>query len=75
MQNNLKITNKRTHLIFSNIEDKNKAIDFLLKMNINFQGILKNPVLTVAPSKYIGQYLDLYLPQHIAGSTFNYKSY
>jgi len=69
----MKITNKKTHLIFSTIEDKNKAIDFLLSLNLNFQGIVRKPVITVAPSVYLKKYLDLYLSSHIAGSTFNYK--
>ena len=69
----MKITNKKTHLVFSTMEDKKQAIDFLLKMNIPFQGILKKPVLTVAPSRYLKGYLDLYLPSHIAGTSFNYK--
>lgn len=68
-----KITNKRTHLVFCNMKDKEQAVDFLLKMNIPFQGIIRKPVLTVAPSKYIKGYLDLYLPEHIAGTSFNYK--
>lgn len=69
----MKLTHKRTHLIFPTMEDKRKAEDFLLKLGVNFQGILRKPVLTVAPSKYIKGYLDLYLPDHIAGSSFNYK--
>lgn len=75
MTNNtpVKITNKKTHLIFYNNEEKELAVDFLLKMKIPFTGILKKPVLTVAPSKYLKNFLDLYLPTHIAGSSFNYK--
>lgn len=69
----MKITNKRTHLVFQNMEDKRKAEDFLLATNCNFQGIVRKPVLTVAPSKYLKLYLDLYLPEHIAGTSFNYK--
>jgi len=69
----VKITNKKTHLIFEGMEDKKQAVDFLLKMNIPFTGLLKKPVLTVAPSKYKKQHLDLYLPSHIAGTSFNYK--
>lgn len=55
------------------MEDKKTAVDFLLKMGINFSGILRKPVLTVAPSNYVKHYLDLYLPEHLAGSTFKYK--
>jgi len=69
----IKITNKKTHLVFPSMEDKKQAVDFLLKMQIPFTGILKKPVLTVAPSRYLKGYLDLYLPEHIAGSSFNYK--
>ena len=70
----MKLTNKRTHLIFGSMADKRQAEDFLLKTNCNFQGIVRKPVLTVAPSKYIKGYLDLYLPEHIAGTSFNYKN-
>lgn len=70
----MKLTNKRTHLVFSNMEDKKKAVDFLLAINCNFSGILRKPVLTVAPSKYMKKHLDLYLPDHIAGTSFNYKN-
>lgn len=70
----MKLTNKRTHLIFWNMEDKKQAIDFLLKTNCPFQGIIRKPVLSVAPSRYMKRYLDLYLPQHISASTFNYKT-
>ncbi len=69
----MKLTNKKTHLIFYCMADKIQAEDFLLKMNVNFSGIIGKPVLTIAPSKYIKQDLDLYLPEHIAGTSFNYK--
>ena len=55
------------------MEDKKQAVDFLLKMGIPFTGIIRKPVLSVAPSKYIRQYLDLYLPEHIAATCFNIK--
>jgi hypothetical protein len=70
----MKLTNKKTHLVFRSLDDKRKAEDFLLKMNINFQGIIRKPILTVSPSKYIRYYLDLYLPEHIAGTSFNIKN-
>ena len=69
----MKLTNKETHLLFNSMQDKSKAVDFLLKMGIKFRGLLNKPVLTVAPSNYCKHYLDLYLPEHIGGSTFNYK--
>ncbi len=70
----MKITNKRTHLLFRSIKDKETAITFLLGMNIPFEGILRKPYLSVAPSKYVKGYLDLYLPEHIAATSFNYKN-
>jgi len=69
----MKLTNKKTVIVFPKLEDKKEAENFLLKMNIPFQGIVRKPVLFVAPSRYFKKYLDLYLPQHIAASTFNYK--
>jgi len=69
----IKITNKQTHLVFETMADKKEAENFLLKMNLPFSGIIRKPVLTVAPSRYLKNYLDLYLPQHIAGTSFNYK--
>jgi len=69
----MKLTNKKTHLVFPCMEDKKTAVDFLLKMGIKFSGILRKPILTVAPSNYVRHYLDIYLPEHLAGSTFNYK--
>jgi hypothetical protein len=69
----MKLINKQTHLVFETMQDKKSAVDFLLKMEIPFRGILRKPVLTLAPSRYLKNYLDLYLPQHIAGSSFNYK--
>jgi len=69
----MKLKNKRTHLVFSTMEDKKKAENFLLALKLNFQGIIRKPVLTIAPSKYLKHYLDLYLPAHIAGTSFNYK--
>ncbi len=69
----MKLTNKRTVIIFQSLEDKRKAEDFLLAINYNFSGIVRKPILTVAPSKYLKGYLDLYLPEHIAATTFNYK--
>ncbi len=68
----MKLTNKKTILVFKTMNDKKKAVDFLLKTNCNFQGIIRKPILFVAPSKYIKGYLDLYLPEHIAGTSFNY---
>jgi len=70
----MKKTNKRTWMVFSSMQDKRQAEDFLLAMNINFSGIIRKPVISVAPSKYIKQYLDLYLPDHIAATTFNVKA-
>jgi len=69
----MKLTNKKTHLVFCTMEDKKQAENFLLALNLNFQGIVRKPVLTIAPSKYLKYYLDLYLPEHIAGTSFNYK--
>lgn len=73
MEAKLKITNKRTHLIFQSMADKRKAEDFLLAMKYNFSGIVRKPVLSIAPKLYLKSYLDLYLPEHIAGTSFNYK--
>jgi len=55
------------------MSDKNKAIDFLLLTNEKFQCVAKKPIVIVKPELYFKKYLDLYLPSHIAGSTFNYK--
>jgi len=70
----MKLTNKRTHLVFGNMKDKRQAEDFLLKTNCPFQGVIRKPILTIAPSRYIKKDLDLYLPEHIAGTSFNYKT-
>lgn len=74
MKQETKITHKRTHLVFKSIEDKRKAEDFLLAMKYNFSGIVRKPILTVATSKYKKGYLDLYLPEHIGITTFNFKT-
>lgn len=69
-----KLINKRTHLIFPDMGKMREAQDFLFALNVNFTGILKKPVLSVAPSLYKKHDLDLYLPSHVAGSSFNYKT-
>lgn len=69
----MKLTNKKTVIVFPNMENKKEAINFLLKTNIPFQGIIRKPILFIAPSRYLKKYLDIYLPEHIAASTFNYK--
>lgn len=69
-----KITNKRTYIRFQNMEDKRQAEDFLLSLKVKFQGIVRKPILTVAPSLYLKKYLDLYLPEHTAATCYNFKT-
>jgi len=70
---NIKITSKKTIMFFISKEKQKEAEDFLLKMNIKFRAALVNNWVEVAPKVYKKQCLDLYLPQHLGVSQFNYK--
>ena len=66
-------TNKKTNMVFETKQAKNDAVDTLLSMNVKFTASVKYPVLSVSPSVYLRKYLDLYLPEHIAASSFTQK--
>ena len=74
MAKHIKITGKRTYMVFPSINEKRAAEDFLLKRDVPFQGIVRKPVLSVAPSNYVKHDLDLYLNDHIAATCFNFKT-
>jgi len=68
-----KITSKKTIMFFLSKEKQKEAEDFLLKLNVNFRAALVNNWVEVAPTVYKKQCLDLYLPEHLGISTFNFK--
>lgn len=60
--------------MFKSIEDKKQAIDFLLAMKLPFTGILHKPFVSISANNYKRNDLDLYLPEHIGLTSFNYKT-
>lgn len=69
---------KRTYLIFKNKAIRDKAIDFLVKTNLNFQtNIVKEDnkpcFISFAPKVYRNSYIDLYLSDLFVNSFSTFK--
>lgn len=68
-----KITSKKTIMFFIDKAAQKDCEKFLIKLNVKFRAALVNKWVEVAPSAYVKNNLDLYLPNHLALSTFNIK--
>lgn len=67
-------TNRKTIMLFSTKEQRNKAVDYLLGINATFNTVKGNFVVIINAVTYNKYCLDLIFPDSAIYSMFTYKN-